>query len=526
MEQPQAAAHGAGEPERKPNIPVAPDADLVPIERLKQYPFLSGCSDIVLKKLQPQFAERRYEPGATILQLGGYSDAAYYVASGVVSVRVTPVNASRREARAAEASAAPKSMADRMQEVLSRKGTEQAVQRPRVSPDGTIMLTDLPVDLRANEEVLLETGEVFGEMSALSRYPISADVIARSEVTCLLIRTAGLRLMFKQKELAPFKKMIDDRYRARTLANHLRNVSLFGGLSDGAIASLREKAELLSFEPGKQIVEQGAAADAFYLVRGGFVKVAVKAGEADAAVTYLGKGDYAGEIALLLDEPWPFSLFALEHVEIVKIPRADFQTILTQYPEVQRRLWEAGVERLKARGMVAREPLTSRYLQMAMDTGLIHGESVLLIDLTTCTRCDDCVRGCAETHGGVPRFIREGNKFRTWSIPTSCYQCTDPVCMIGCPTGAITRPLGTLEVTINKDTCIGCSNCVRRCPWGNIIEVPFSSPTLSRDINLATKCDLCLGRPQGPACVQSCPHGSAVRISFKDLPVVSRTLSQ
>ena len=88
------------------------------------------------------------------------------------------------------------------------------------------------------------------------------------------------------------------------------------------------------------------------------------------------------------------------------------------------------------------------------------------------------------------------------------------------------RPLGTLEVTINKDTCIGCSNCVRRCPWGNIIEVPFSSPTLNRDINLATKCDLCLGRPQGPACVQSCPHGSAVRISFKDLPAVSRTLSQ
>ena len=35
-----------------------------------------------------------------------------------------------------------------------------------------------------------------------------------------------------------------------------------------------------------------------------------------------------------------------------------------------------------------------------------------------------------------------------------------------------------------------------------------------------------IGRPQGPACVQSCPHGSAVRISFKDLVTVSRTLSQ
>jgi CRP-like cAMP-binding protein/Fe-S-cluster-containing hydrogenase component 2 len=525
MEQPQAAAYGGGEPQRKPNISVSPDAELVPIERLKQYPFLSTCSDIVLKKLQPQFAERDYEPGATILELGGYSDAAYYIASGVVGVRVTPVTAARRDARAAESAPAPPSMADRLRSILGRKGAEQAVQRPRVSMDGTIMLADLPIDLRANEEVLLEAGEVFGEMSALSRYPISADVIARSDVTCLLIRTAGLRLMFKQKELAPFKKMIDDRYRRRTLANHLRNVSLFGGLNDGAIGSLREKAELVSFEPGKVIVEQGAKADAFYLVRGGFVKVAVKAGEADAAVTYLGKGDYAGEIALLLDEPWPFSLFALEHVEIVKIPRADFQAILSTYPEVQRQLWAAAVERLKARGTVTREPLTSRYLQMAMDTGLIHGESVLLIDLTTCTRCDDCVRGCAETHGGVPRFIREGHKFRTWSVPTSCYQCTDPVCMIGCPTGAITRPLGTLEVTINKDTCIGCSNCVRRCPWGNIVEVPYHSPTLNREINLATKCDLCLGRPQGPACVQSCPHGSAVRISFKDLPAVSRTLS-
>jgi len=525
MEQPHAAPHGGEAAERKPNVPVAPGMELVEISRLKQYPFLKDCSDIVLRKLQPQFAERRFEPGATILQLGGYSDAAYYIASGVVGVRLTTVGA-RREAKAAEAADAPRSMADRIQEVLNRRPAEQAVQRPRTAADGTIILSDLAVDLRANEEVLLEAGEVFGEMSALSRYPISADVVARSEVQCLLIRTAGLRLMFKQKELAPFKKMIDDRYRARTLSNHLRNVSLFADLDERSISQLREKAELLSFEPGKQIVEQGAIADAFYLVRGGFVKVAVRAGEANAAVTYLGKGDHAGEVGLLLDEPWPFSLFALEHVEIVKVPRADFQAVVSQYPRVQQQLWDATVERLKQRGMVAREPLTSRYLQMAMDTGLIHGESVLLIDLTTCTRCDDCVRGCAETHGGVPRFIREGNKFRAWSIPTACYQCTDPVCMIGCPTGAITRPLGTLEVTINKDTCIGCSNCVRRCPWGNIIEVPFASPTLNREINLATKCDLCLGRPQGPACVQSCPHGSAVRISFKDLATVSRTLSQ
>ena len=53
------------------------------------------------------------------------------------------------------------------------------MQRGGLTADGTIILTDLPIDLRPNEEVLLEAGEIFGEMSALSRYPISADVVAR-----------------------------------------------------------------------------------------------------------------------------------------------------------------------------------------------------------------------------------------------------------------------------------------------------------------------------------------------------------
>src|SRR5436853_4731197 len=115
MEQPHAAPHGGEKEaaERKPNVPVAPGVELVEIARLKQYPFLKDCSDIVLKKLQPQFMERRFEPGATILQLGGYSDAAYYIASGVVGVRVSPVG-TRREAKAAEAADAPRSMADRI----------------------------------------------------------------------------------------------------------------------------------------------------------------------------------------------------------------------------------------------------------------------------------------------------------------------------------------------------------------------------------------------------------------------------
>ncbi len=238
-----------------------------------------------------------------------------------------------------------------------------------------------------------------------------------------------------------FKKFLDTRYRERTLARHLRSVAIFAkrGRARGGDGS-REKAELLSFEPGQLIAEEGTPADAFYLVRGGYVKVSVRQGATDLAVTYLRTGDFAGEAGLLLEETWPFTLQALEHVELVKIARDDFRKIVATHPADRgAAVGASSSARLKQRGAVARDPVSSEYLQMAMETGLIHGESVLLIDLSTCTRCDECVRGCADAHGGEPRFIREGAKYRNWLVPTACYQCTDPVCMMDCPTGAITR---------------------------------------------------------------------------------------
>ena len=97
--------------------------------------------------------------------------------------------------------------------------------------------------------------------------------------------------------------------------------------------------ELVSFDPGDEIVAQGATVDAFYLVRAGYVKVGVKMGTGSLAATYLRKGDWAGETSILLDEPWPFSLTALEHVELVKLTRERLQQVLSEFPEVEERLW-------------------------------------------------------------------------------------------------------------------------------------------------------------------------------------------
>jgi Fe-S-cluster-containing hydrogenase component 2/CRP-like cAMP-binding protein len=479
-------------------------------ELLKDLPLFAGLPergrDKIVEKLQRHLHVLDYASGEVVQREGEYSDSAFYVLKGRVRIVLENVGARARALPRVRGSRPP-----------VRGGAEDGLVGRGAGPAG------LPGEVLPGHEAVIETGEFFGELSALSRYPIPATATAQGAVRLLRLPLPALRMLRSASK--PFKALLDQRYRERALAQHLRKVSLFASLDEAALRRLTDQAELVSFVPGQIIAEEGSPAEAFYLVRGGFVKVSVAAGTSELAVTYLRSGDFAGESALVLEAVWPFTLHALDHVELVKLGRADIQAIAHVRSEVRQELWDEMVSRLKVRGTVTRNPVSAEYLQMAIETGLIHGQSVLLIDLSTCTRCDECVRGCADTHGGTPRFIREGPKYRNWLVPIACYQCTDPVCMIDCPTGAITRELGTLEVTVNEKTCIGCSNCATRCPWGNIVMVENGETRADgKPAEVAVKCDLCVGRKNGPACVERCPQGSAVRISFKDMTRVAATL--
>jgi CRP-like cAMP-binding protein/Fe-S-cluster-containing hydrogenase component 2 len=488
-------------------------------EDLGQLPLFSGipakARDKVIDKVRKYIHLATLQPGELILREGDYSDSAFYVVAGCVEVML-----GSQAARPGASKPVVRGGAHQRQPTTAASAESML---GRAAPGSTVFFEAAPADLAQGDVKVLGAGEIFGEMSALSRYAVSATVRARTEVKLLQIRLPALRMLTSTSK--EFKSFLDSRYRERSLALHLSSVELFSRVEHEFIERLKERADLVSFEPGQLIVEEGAPADAFLLVRGGFVKVSVKTGRSDLAVTYLRKGDYAGEAALLIDEIWPFTLQALDHAELVRITKQDFQEITARYPDLEDELWGDAVARLKLRAAVSENPTSSEYVQMAMETGLIHGDSVLLIDLQTCTRCDDCVRGCADAHGGIPRFIREGQRYRNWLIPTACYQCTDPVCMMDCPTGAISRAVGSLEVTIHGETCIGCGNCAQRCPWGNIVMVETQEKRPDgKPVELATKCDLCLTRAKGPACVQMCPHGSAVRISFKDIERVTALL--
>ena len=155
----------------------------------------------------------------------------------------------------------------------------------------------------------------------------------------------------------------------------------------------------------------------------------------------------------------------------------------------------------------------------------MNAGNVLVLDLERCTRCDECTKACADSHGGVTRLIREGLRFDKFLVATSCRSCLDPYCLVGCPVAAIERTeAGDIHI---KDTCIGCGKCAENCPYGNINMVGLDTGETTADPSdpgrriavqrhKATTCDKCGGIDQ-PSCVYACPHEAAHRMDGKEL---------
>jgi len=265
-------------------------------------------------------------------------------------------------------------------------------------------------------------------------------------------------------------------------------------------------------------------------------------------LAYLTRGDFLGEMGVISGEPRNATCVAFDHpdsgqkeakgpagiapprVELVKIDAATFHAIAKQTPALQARVQQVAAERTKAtRERVEAAPGEARASVQASpryeELGLFQGQKLMLIDLDRCTRCGDCVQACINTHAdGRTRLYLDGPRFGRFLVPLTCRECLDPVCMIGCPVGAINR--GDNGQIVIRDWCIGCSLCAEQCPYGSIQMhglFDWEKPKAvegehggEKEMSRAVVCDLCSTLPgQSPACVTYCPHDAAIRIDAR-----------
>jgi CRP-like cAMP-binding protein/Fe-S-cluster-containing hydrogenase component 2/ferredoxin len=473
---------------------------------LSGLPVFENVSGTFLKLNRNAIVDRRFKAGEIICREGEFGATAFYIVDGTAEVYLaSPIAHVKTEGGA-------RGFLSKLQSLLTPRDEDQRKEestRPYIPIDASV---DLPYQSPIAE---LGPGDLFGEMTCMSYYPRSASVRAKTDCIMLEMLRNVLDIMQRNKN---FREQLDRTYKARALDSHLRSVPVLAPLTADFIDHLREHVELLRFQPGQVICTQGEVADSFYLVRLGFVKVSQHRPGGDIVLAYLARGSYFGEMAFLTGTPRIATCTALDHVEVVRIPGDDFQLMLDRFPEIRRKLEAESAEHAEQnRQRVA--PAADVSMDQFLNQGLMEAQSLLLLDLDRCTRCDQCVRACADAHDGVSRLIREGLRFDRYLVATSCRQCRDPLCMVGCPVGSIRRR-NSLEVII-EDWCIGCGLCASNCPYGNINMHPFpiqlddpSYPgrrTASVKMK-ATSCDLCLDHAE-PSCVYACPHDAAHRVN-------------
>jgi cGMP-dependent protein kinase 2 len=392
-------------------------------------------------------------------------------------------------------------------------------------------------------------GSIFGEVGLISGRRRGASVrAAEDSILVELPRMAALKLM----AAVPAARRAVDR-----ISIERQLLQIFGsGLAAEDLAELIAGAQLRQVRAGEAIIAEGEEGSEIYVIRSGSMVVEKEIGGRPIFLSYLPAGSYVGEMALLDGGRRTATVRAAIKSEVIRLDGDAFLRLLGRKPQLKaraeadmaaRRAVNQFVESKKA-GFAGAVDLYSSVAGFLVDNGIGEATDVLLIDEGLCVGCDNCERACADSHDGLSRLDREaGKSYAHLHVPTSCRHCEHPHCMADCPPDAIHRGQDG-EVFID-DSCIGCGNCQRNCPYGVIRmeKVPPKKPPLLAWLlaglgpgpgeppkgwiearvspetpKKAVKCDMCAGITGGPACVRACPTGAAIRVAPEAFLSVAR----
>ena len=305
-------------------------------EELHRMPVFAGVSGTFLELNRGAIVKRRFRKGEVICREGEFGSTAFFIVEGKAQVAIaTPIAHVKTEGGA-------RGFFKRLKSTLVGREDDKRDEEAR---DRTIPI-DASVDLSYGNPVAeLGPGDLFGEMTCMNFYPRSATVRAETDVVAYEMLRNVLDIMMKNKT---FRAQIDQTYRQRALETHLRGVPMFAELAPDFIEHLKGSVELVRYAPGQVIAQQGEAADSFYLVRIGFVKISEGYPGGELVLAYLSRGDYFGEIGLLGGGVRTATCTALDHVELVKLSSDDFREMVARYPNVRAGLEAVAAERRAA----------------------------------------------------------------------------------------------------------------------------------------------------------------------------------
>ncbi|XP_022538254.1 protein kinase, cAMP-dependent, regulatory, type II, alpha, B [Astyanax mexicanus] len=174
----------------------------------------------------------------------------------------------------------------------------------------------------------------FGELALMYNTPRAATIIAtQSGALWALDRATFHRLIVRNnaKKRRMYEAFIEcvPLLKSLELSERMKIVDVLGAKS---------------FKNGELIIKQGDAADCFYIVESGVVKILIKtktkAGQRDNAeveVARCSRGQYFGELALVTNKPRAASVYAVGETKCLVIDVQAFERLLGPCKEIMKR---------------------------------------------------------------------------------------------------------------------------------------------------------------------------------------------
>jgi len=111
-------------------------------------------------------------------------------------------------------------------------------------------------------------------------------------------------------------------------AAELRNIGLFGALSDDVLAFLSEVLRVVSPAIGETIFREGDDGSTMYVVLSGEIEITKRSrGGVDARVAMLGPGDWFGEMSIIDIQPRSATVRAIAPVRLLRVSAADLDSL-------------------------------------------------------------------------------------------------------------------------------------------------------------------------------------------------------
>ena len=417
----------------------------------------------------------------------------------------------------------------------------------------------------------VQPGRSFGEMSVLAGLPRNATIVVppNGQAKVLQVDRPALRLL---RKLPKFGGALETTYREYGLKRTLEDLNRESNnvFSPEKILKLEAISEFRVYGKQHVLTLEGGLIDRVIFIKNGWVRRTRAAGasphmsemvvevEDDVGVDFLGAGNSLGLEGLRGEQNWHYTATVLARTEVLEIPLA----LLRADEQLRDPLHRAFSQFSSADDDVRMDALSNKRglaaIAEEIETGVIDGTNVLVMDMDLCIRCGNCSLACHKVHG-QSRLLRHGihverpvtlksKSIQHVLMPEVCLHCQDPECLTGCPTGAIGRLPGGM-IDIEPKTCIGCGDCATQCPYSAISMVPRKRPdppastfvskignwfslapaelpeavTATEDL-LAVKCNLCNNTPLNPAgakskaysCQENCPTGALVRVNPKE----------